>query len=524
MATVFLAVDTVLNREVAVKMVHPHLLQNPETIKRFSNEARAIAALSHEHIIKIFDSGEDGVRHFMVMEYINGITLEELITRRGTLPNLVTAEIARQALAGLSCMHRSGIFHRDIKPDNILIDREGCIRITDFGIAYLVNKESITMTGSFLGSPRYISPEQISGNNVQGNTDVFSLGVVLFRCLTGTFPFHAETPHGVIHAALHDPVVFPKIKDAPPILWLVDLIESCLIKDPLLRPHADEVARRLEAYCRADAIELGMSRLGRFLNDPTIVSASEIEELFAIYRQRTMTELKTRQIATGLRHLEQTRLFGTITASDQRIIDSSLRRSFFRRVAVTAMVCLPLVAVVCIALALFFQRQQPRQTEGSTTWINNRRIDSSQHHVDRHAPIVKVSRQSLPKSKAPPTTLTKDGAAEASGYAAAPPRQLKAEFQPGTVNVRRGSAFLPESMIGFLSLHTNPPWVTIYIDNIERGKTPSLSTVSLAAGRHPMRLAKEGFLNCYDTVTIKPSDTTSLRIRLLPCKRDSLSP
>ncbi len=154
----FLADDTSLKREVAVKMLHPHLLQNEKTIKRFTNEARTVAALSHENIIKIFDFGGAGLRPFIVMEYVKGITLQELIDRHITLPDIITIEIALQTLSGLICAHEKGIYHRDIKPGNILIDYKGLVKITDFGIAFLVNEESLTLTGSFLGSPHYTSP------------------------------------------------------------------------------------------------------------------------------------------------------------------------------------------------------------------------------------------------------------------------------------------------------------------------------------------------------------------------------
>ncbi len=181
MASVFLATDTKLDSQVALKKIHPHLLNQKETIIRFTNEAKAIAQLSHENIIKIFDYGGSDSQPFLVMEYVNGTTLQKILENHNRLPDLVTAEIAFQVASGLLCAHNRGIFHRDIKPANILFSDDGYLRITDFGIAYLVNSESITMTGAFLGSPHYISPEQAEGRKVKGTTDIFSLGIILYQ-------------------------------------------------------------------------------------------------------------------------------------------------------------------------------------------------------------------------------------------------------------------------------------------------------------------------------------------------------
>jgi serine/threonine protein kinase len=523
MASVFLAYDTVLGREVALKMVHPHLLKNPDTIKRFSNEAKAIASLSHEHIIKIFDFGEDRSRHFLVMEYIDGITLEDLIAQYKTLPNLVMAEISRQVLSGLLCVHDNNIFHRDIKPDNILIDRKGCIHLSDFGIAYLVNQESITHTGSFIGSPNYISPEQISGAVLRANTDIFSLGIVLYRCLTGVMPFRADTPQGAMHAILNCPVEFPRNIHTPSLLWFVDLVEACLIKDASIRPDAAQVAESLDAHCQADSLQLGKHRITGFLSDPLAVYSAEKEEIFACYRSKMLNEFKARHIATGLRYLEQARSFGNISSEDQQIVDTCLRWSSLRRFAsILSVVLISVTLAIAIAAGLA-SRLPLNPTESKTV-----PIATKIEHPLQGATVATSEVGPEKKSISPGLSISPPGhfidKSINHGGASASIKDSQPDLppeEPSDMDDILETRPPLESSIGFFSLFTNPPWVTIYIDNIERGKTPALSVITLSAGSHSIKLSKAGFMDYLDSLSINPYDTMHLRIRLIPMQRDT---
>jgi serine/threonine protein kinase len=525
MASVYLAYDSVLGRDVALKKVHPHLLHQSETIQRFSNEAKAIAALSHEHIIKIFDFGEDGEQPFLVMEYIDGITLEELVVRHGPLPNILVAEIARQVISGLICAHKNGIFHRDIKPGNILIDKVGCVQITDFGIAYLVHSESITVTGSFIGSPHYISPEQISGKMIEGNTDVFSLGVTLFRCLTGALPFDADTPHGIMYAILHASVIFPPIQSNPYVSWLVDLIEACLIKDALNRPHAAQVAASLETSCRADSLEMGKHRLTAFLSDPKTARDLENKEIFSCYRGKALDEFKRRRLTVGLRHFEQARLFGPISAVDQRSIERALRLANVQRTA--ARTGIVICAALVLTLSVTFLIQHTLEKSVSPTLPNTPSIVGN----TRSNAAAGAATVNQPPEAGESTRLisVKESASSINSQRDTKVQNTAHDTEPARIRVdadtetNSGNPPIPESMIGFFSLITNPPWVTTYIDAIERGKTPGLSLIPLIAGRHTVRLSKQGFLDYNDSIFIRPSDTTRLRIKLFTNSREAIA-
>jgi serine/threonine-protein kinase len=192
MSTVYRAFDLTLERPVAIKLMHREIASDSDQLERFRREARAVARLSHPHIVGVIDAGEDEQRPYIVFEYVEGETLKERIRRMGRLPIdeaiAYTIEIAR----ALGCAHSHHIVHRDIKPQNVLIDAEGSAKVTDFGIARSLQEEGLTADGRVLGTTDYVSPEQALGQDVNGQSDIYSLGVVLFEMLTGDVPFHGE--------------------------------------------------------------------------------------------------------------------------------------------------------------------------------------------------------------------------------------------------------------------------------------------------------------------------------------------
>jgi eukaryotic-like serine/threonine-protein kinase len=192
MSTVYRAFDVTLERPVAIKLMHREIASDSDQLERFRREARAVARLSHPHIVGVIDAGEDESRPYIVFEYVEGETLKERIRRMGRLPIdeaiAYTIEIAR----ALGCAHSHQIVHRDIKPQNVLIDAEGSAKVTDFGIARSLREEGLTADGRVLGTTDYVSPEQALGHDVNGQSDIYSLGVVLFEMLTGEVPFHGE--------------------------------------------------------------------------------------------------------------------------------------------------------------------------------------------------------------------------------------------------------------------------------------------------------------------------------------------
>lgn len=193
MANVYLAHDTILNREVAVKVLRGDLADDEKFVRRFQREAISASSLIHPNIVEMYDVGEDNGNYYIVMEYINGRTLKSLIKKRGalTLPEVI--DIMLQLTSAIACAHDSYIIHRDIKPQNVLILEDGRVKITDFGIATALNSNELTQTNSVMGSVHYLPPEQANGSGATIKSDIYSLGILMFELLTGKIPFKETT-------------------------------------------------------------------------------------------------------------------------------------------------------------------------------------------------------------------------------------------------------------------------------------------------------------------------------------------
>ena len=192
MANVYLAYDTILEREVAVKVLRGDLANDEKFVKRFQREAKAASSLNHPNIVEMYDVGEDDGNYFIVMEYVNGKTLKSLIKRRGALSLSETIDIMLQLTSGIAVAHDSYIIHRDLKPQNVMILEDGRVKITDFGIAVALNSMELTQTNSVMGSVHYLPPEQANGNGATVKSDIYSLGILMYELLTGKLPFKGD--------------------------------------------------------------------------------------------------------------------------------------------------------------------------------------------------------------------------------------------------------------------------------------------------------------------------------------------
>jgi serine/threonine protein kinase len=249
MSSVYRAVDTLLERNVALKILHPHYGDDAEYVERFRREARAVAQLSHPNIVTVIDRGEDDDRQYIVFEYVDGESLKQLVDRTGPLPARRAVELALQVAEALAFAHHSGLVHRDVKPQNVLVTEDGEAKVTDFGIARSLDVEhGVTQTGTVLGTSNYISPEQARGQTVTPATDVYSLGVVLFELLTGDVPFPGENFVAVAMKHINDepPSLLERRPDVP--MRLVAAIDRALAKDPAQRfPSMDAFCAELRA-------------------------------------------------------------------------------------------------------------------------------------------------------------------------------------------------------------------------------------------------------------------------------------
>ncbi len=257
MADVYLAEDETLHRRVAIKILADRYTQDDGFVERFRREATAAAGLNHPNIVSIYDRGEAEGTYYIAMEYIEGPTLKEEITSRAPLPEAEAVGYAQQALQALEFAHRRGVIHRDIKPHNMMVTPDGLLKVTDFGIARAANQVEMTEAGSIVGTAQYLSPEQARGQNVGPQSDIYSLGVVLYELLTGEVPFSGSSAVEIAMKQVNEQPVPPSQKNRLISPALEQVVMRALAKDSALRfRSAREMADELERVRRG----LGVSQ------------------------------------------------------------------------------------------------------------------------------------------------------------------------------------------------------------------------------------------------------------------------
>jgi serine/threonine protein kinase len=312
MSTVYRAFDTVLERQVAIKLMHREIASDSDQLERFRREARAVAQLNHPHVVGVIDAGEDDRTPYIVFEYVEGETLKDRIRRYGRLPVGEAVAYAIEIARALGAAHDHQIVHRDVKPQNVLIDEEGTAKVTDFGIARSLTEEGLTADGRVLGTTDYVSPEQALGQDVGPQSDLYSLGVVLFEMLTGDVPFHGENQVAVAMKHVRE--------ELPDVL--------------MRRPEASSALASI--VDRATAKDLDR----RYLSDGDLIA--DLEDVLAIETARSGQ-------STG----EATAVIRTLPASARRRLPLRMRHP------VRLLVALALVgAAVAVALILAADRAE----------------------------------------------------------------------------------------------------------------------------------------------------------------------
>jgi eukaryotic-like serine/threonine-protein kinase len=308
MSTVYRAFDIVLERQVAVKLMHRDIAHNPDQLERFRREARAVAQLNHPHIVQVIDAGEDDGMPYIVFEYVEGETLKDRIRRYGRLDIPEAIAYAIEIARALGGAHERGIVHRDVKPQNILVDEEGSGKVTDFGIARTLEQEGLTADGRVLGTTDYVSPEQALGHAVDGQSDLYSLGVVLYEMLTGEVPFRGENQVAV--AMKHVREELPDIQYRRPEV-------SSALAAVLDRLTAKDLQRR-------------------YASDRDVIA--DLEEVLAIETARSGQ-------ATG----EATQVLRTLPPSARRRLPLRMRTPMVALVAILVVAAAVLVTVLILA-------------------------------------------------------------------------------------------------------------------------------------------------------------------------------
>ena len=274
MSTVYLGFDQTLEREVAVKVMHREISEDSDQLERFRREARAVAQLSHPHIVTVIDAGEDDNRPYIVFAYVNGETLKQRIERCERLPISEAVAYAIEIARALGFAHQRHIVHRDVKPQNVLIDPEGTAKITDFGIARTLDQEGLTADGRVLGTTDYVSPEQALGHEVTGQSDLYSLGIVLFEMLTGDVPFRGDNQVAVAMMHVRDEIPDVQIRRPEISSTLAAIVDRATAKDLQERYRDDqEMIEDLE-----EALAVETARAGGATGEATTVIRSLPED------------------------------------------------------------------------------------------------------------------------------------------------------------------------------------------------------------------------------------------------------
>jgi eukaryotic-like serine/threonine-protein kinase len=276
MATVYLATDLRLERLVAVKIMHDHLADDTQFTERFIQEARSAARLAHPNVVNVFDQGQDAESAYLVMEYLPGITLRDLLEEYGSLTSEQTIDICEAVLAGLAAAHRAGIVHRDLKPENVMLADDGRIKIGDFGLARAATSQTAT-GGALLGTIAYLSPELVTRGVADTRSDIYAVGIMMYEMLTGEQPFKGEQPMQIAYQHANDSVPSPSAKNPAVPAELDELVLWATARDPEQRPRdAREMLDQLRdtAASLTSALPGGATAVQKTMVLPTLAAAN----------------------------------------------------------------------------------------------------------------------------------------------------------------------------------------------------------------------------------------------------------
>lgn len=240
MGMVFKAVDTELGEVIAIKTLKQEMLgEDPSALERFKGEIRLARKISHRNVVRTHDLGEDGGVYYITMEYVEGKSLKDLIVSRGKLPVAVTLTVAKQLCRALEVAHDEGVIHRDIKPANMVVQSDGVLKVMDCGIARLAKRKSgVTQVGMVVGTPDYMAPEQLMGDEIDARADIYAAGCVLYECLTGKTPITADSPMTLMLKVLEEVPIAPRVVNGEVPDALNELVMSCLAKKVEDRPQS----------------------------------------------------------------------------------------------------------------------------------------------------------------------------------------------------------------------------------------------------------------------------------------------
>ncbi|MBW2191181.1 MAG: protein kinase [Deltaproteobacteria bacterium] len=437
MATVYRARDSSLDRFVALKVLHPHLQRTTEARARFTREAKSVAKLRHPHILEIYDySGETSDETYIAAELLTGPTLKDFVLQHKEVPPEIAACISLQLADALREAHAKGIIHRDVKPENVLIHEDRCVKLTDFGIAHMVDTHTFTVTGQILGSPGHMAPEQLEGGTCDVRSDVFSLGTVLYFCATGRLPFVGRNPHHLLKLLLGgeypDPLrVRPAIGED-----LAGIVNKALARAPADRyQSAAEMADDLRRFLVEMGIDDPDEVLAGYLANPTAVAQQLHEQ--SLQRLLTVGESAAKKGDVPSAQAALSRALALDDGNDRALkLLGSLGRRRRRNTLIAA--ALPVLAVAFVGL-------------GYAAWLRGEVVPpptdaSSSVGATRNGAPITTGEAQDPDGPAEPSASQQTPTEDRANKAAVPNGRRWVVFKPTPSNVSisvDGSPFKP---------------------------------------------------------------------------------
>ena len=507
MATVYRGRHTTLGREVAIKVLHPHLSSSERNRMRFAREARAIEHLEHDNILRIFDySGSDTERCYIVTEFVDGITLQDLLNERARFPSEVAAQVGIKLAKALAYAHGLGIIHRDLKLENVMLKRDGELKLMDFGIARFLDEVNLTVTGALIGSPAYMSPEQAMERVLDHRSDLFSLGTLLFHLTTGQLPFSGANPSIVLRNVIEGnrPALLELAPDVSSTLG--DLIEQLMQTEPDDRPQsADEVVQRLQhALAEVDIPE-----------DDTAWSTARWLQSVEDFQQRLDAHLMERLLDRGKAalsagdHLTALRLLNrllSIDGNNQEVL--SLLRGMHadmpstRRWTKVWPVSIGLVFVVGLLVYWAWPQDAPsRVVEAASASTTDADLEDDRPQDIDTPPAVVATMNPSPASPPPPSSTV-------VASKTVPPPDVANSGAPA---VDPADAASLESM-GSVIVTVPGSWGDIFVDGKLRGRTGQVGAIEVAAGTHTLEIRNDHALPHQQTFTVEPGEQRIIEV------------
>ncbi len=512
-AVLYKAVQISLDRPVAVKQLHAHLMSDPDFARRFRFEAKAAAHLDHENIVRIIDFGTTGDDSYIVMEYIEGPSLKEVLASRRGLGGELAMLVAHQICLGLDHAHRRGVVHRDIKPANILVGVDGRVKITDFGLAKLHRPDDQqTIASTLLGTPLYMSPEQAVGEALDGRSDLFSLGTVCYEAITGVQPFRGESYAAVIQNILHGAVAEPSRLRGDIGPEIEAIVMKALSRDPAKRfPDARAMACAIESALGRETVLGGCDRLARLACGGDDAKRPPKERV----RRRTRRRALPLAVAGTCAALLVLFSFqsGLIRLLPRSIGVGEADPAAARPEPVLAAHGEPIPGLVMTKLD---ESPPPSDPQAADTAASEPAAEIEQ----RAAPAETASVQVAP----PPETTHEAAPAETPdrqppnppGPAPAPEAPAggtDAHAEATGEKTERARPVAPRVETGFLDIAVEPP-ASISIDGEPQTASGRLSMLELPAGTHEVVCRRDGYREYVETIRIVKGELSRRRIAL----------